>query len=79
MRDTLIYGNKDKSLEVSLILCSFSGIIVAGFPLGPMACLATGTSLFENTMEIVAIKWSLSGNTGHYSYIIQLDQYFRIT
>lgn len=38
-----IYGCNDKSLEVSLILCPFSKIIIAGSSLGPMTCPATGS------------------------------------
>jgi hypothetical protein len=61
----LIYGDKDTSLEVSLILCPFSGLVGVSVPLGPMACLAIGISLFLETMETVAMGWSMNENARH--------------
>lgn len=35
------FGYIDKSLQVTLIMCLFSRVIVVSSPLRPMACLAT--------------------------------------
>lgn len=43
LRDALIYGNEDKSLEVNLILCPFSRMIVVSFLQGPIAKIVTGS------------------------------------
>lgn len=42
LRNALISGCGSKSLGVILLLCPFNRIMVVGFPLGPIAHLATG-------------------------------------
>ena len=43
LRSALIYVHSNKSLGGGLVLCSLDRIIVISSPLGPVACIATGS------------------------------------
>lgn len=54
----LIYGYKDKSLELSLILCPFSRIIIVISSLEPMTCMSIGSWSNNGTIYGFKLKYN---------------------
>lgn len=58
MRDMLIYGYKDKTVELGLILFPFSRIIIVIPSLEPMTCMPIGSWSNNGTMHGFKLRYN---------------------